>query len=152
MPDRRKKKLILPRLQFRITLAFMATAVVVLATMGSLVTWLLSSDRIHVPPGAEPLLDQVHTILAVAFGMTMLLLVPLTIFVGLRVTHIVAGPVHRFDVFLNQVLRGERPPDCRLRHGDELQEICALINEATRPLREHVVEAEEPAEGASKAA
>ncbi|MFT7670482.1 MAG: hypothetical protein ACI8X5_003191 [Planctomycetota bacterium] len=135
---KRKRKLIRPALQFRITLAFMSTSILVLALMGSLVSWFLSGDAIQVPTGSEYVVAEIKSVLAVAFGLTMILLVPLTLFVGLQVTHMVAGPIYRFEQFLGSVINGEKPGDCKLRKGDELMDICDLINEATRPVREQV--------------
>ena len=56
--------------------------------------------------------------------------------VGVLFTFRIAGPVYRFEQFLSAVVRGERPRDFRLRKGDQLTELAALINDATRPLRE----------------
>ena len=70
-------------------------------------------------------------ILAVSFGM----LLPLTIAIGILVTFRIAGPLYRFERFLELVIRGEQVGPCKLRNGDELQDLCDLINEATRPLR-----------------
>lgn len=151
----RKRKLIRPALQFRITLAFMSTSVVVLSLMGCFLAWLLRGDSLHVPAGAELVVDQIMTFFMVSFAISMILIVPLTLYVGLKVTHVVAGPLYRMELYLQEVIRGERPEDMRLRKGDELQDICALINEVTRPLRERVDESEdgddEPVESAKAA-
>lgn len=37
--------------------------------------------------------------------------------------------------FLGEIIRGEKPDDCRLRKGDELQDLCRLLNRATAELR-----------------
>jgi hypothetical protein len=71
-------------------------------------------------------------ILLVSFGM----LLPLTIAVGILVTFRIAGPVYRFETFLKAVLRGEESGECRIRKGDEFQELCQLLNEATAAQRE----------------
>ena len=63
------------------------------------------------------------------------LFLPLMFFVGILVTFRFAGPVYRFKMYLGEVIRGEKPKDCRLRKGDELQDLCAVINQATEPLR-----------------
>ena len=60
---------------------------------------------------------------------------PLSFAVGVLITFRVAGPVYRLERFLSEVLRGEKPADCRLRKGDELHELCALMNRATAGLR-----------------
>ena len=37
--------------------------------------------------------------------------------------------------FLEAIERGDHPPDCELRRGDDLQELCQLLNRVTRPWR-----------------
>ena len=71
-------------------------------------------------------------ILLVSFGM----LLPLTIAVGILATFRIAGPVYRFEKYLKAVIRGEEVGPCRIRKGDEFQELCELINEATAAMRE----------------
>jgi hypothetical protein len=66
-----------------------------------------------------------------SFGMVL----PTLFVIGLIMTHRIAGPIYRFEVFFNKILGGERPKDITLRQGDELQEFCQLINRATAPLR-----------------
>ena len=46
-------------------------------------------------------------------------------------------------MFLNQVIRGEKPEPCRIRKRDELQDFCKLLNEVTAPLREQHESSEE---------
>ena len=70
-------------------------------------------------------------ILGLSFG----LLLPFTFAIGVLITFRVAGPVHRFYVYLAQVIRSEEVGPCRLRKGDDLQELCELINKATEPIR-----------------
>ncbi len=66
---------------------------------------------------------------------TLGLLTPLTISVGILVTFRIAGPIYRFETYLQSVARGENPGPCRLRKGDELQDLCDAINEALNALR-----------------
>ena len=80
---------------------------------------------------------------------SMVLVLPLTLGVGILVTFRVAGPIYRFGVFLREVADGAAPGDCKLREGDELQEFCTLLNEATAPLRKRE---SEPAESERTAA
>jgi hypothetical protein len=70
-------------------------------------------------------------ILLVSFGM----LLPLTIAVGILVTFRIAGPVYRFEKYLQQVIDGEAVGPCRIRNGDEFTELCDLINQATAVVR-----------------
>lgn len=135
-PYRRKKKLIRPALQFRITLAIMSTTILILSGMGVLVSWFLSGDSIYVPAGSEGVVSQLMSVLSVAFAMTLLFLIPVTLYVGIKVTHLTAGPLYRMEQFLKAVIQGEQVDDCRIRRGDELQDFCALLNRATKSLRE----------------
>jgi hypothetical protein len=36
---------------------------------------------------------------------------------------------------LKRVIEGQERGECRLRNGDELQDLCELINRATEPIR-----------------
>ena len=73
----------------------------------------------------------------------MLLLLPATFAVGLLVTHRLIGPIYRFEKYLAQVIAGETREPCRIRKGDELVELCDLINRATEPVRERQATADE---------
>jgi signal peptidase II len=89
----------------------------------------------HLPSDGLLLVEELPRLLygtlLVSFG----LFLPLMFMVGVLVTFRFAGPIYRFEVYLKQVIRGEKPADCRLRQGDELQGLCRLINQATEPLR-----------------
>jgi nitrogen fixation/metabolism regulation signal transduction histidine kinase len=63
------------------------------------------------------------------------IVLPLALAVGVLSTFRIAGPLHRFAEFMKETKRGDRPEDCVLRKGDELQDFCALLNEVTEPLR-----------------
>jgi len=62
-------------------------------------------------------------------------LLPLTAAVGVLVLFRVAGPLYRFEQFLEAVMRGEHPEECHIRKRDELQDFCKLLNRVTAPLR-----------------
>ena len=133
---RRRKKLIQPRLQLKLTL--IATLTTVTAT---LLQFLLFSSAIaelaaKLPHDSLALLELGQGQLLVCLAITLAVLVPISVTAGILSTFRVAGPVYRLERYLEQVIAGERPGDCRLRQGDELNELCALVNEATRPLRE----------------
>jgi signal transduction histidine kinase len=70
-------------------------------------------------------------ILIFTFGLVM----PLIFAVGVLITHRIAGPVYRFEQYLGQVARGEEVGPCRIRSGDELQDLCDVINDATAALQ-----------------
>ena len=142
MKHRRTIKLILPRLQFRLIAAFLGLAVLALLMQYILLMSVLSSAASELPHDGLLLLDGLGRLLGKIFVISALVILPLTLMVGILVTHRFAGPVYRFKIFLGQLIAGEKPADCKLRKGDELQDVCLLLNQATAPLREQVNELE----------
>lgn len=65
-------------------------------------------------------------------------LLPAVLAVGTSVVLKFVGPIYRFERFLEDVLAGRDPGPCRLRDGDDLQELARLIDEVARPARERV--------------
>lgn len=134
-PYRRRKKLIKPRFQLKLACAGLAIALVSVMVLMILLNeaimdmmdkgWL---DPVSVQSGWIGMLAG-KLLLAAA------LLVPLTIALGIILTHRIAGPMYRFEQFLVSVHAGEKPGPCVIRKGDEFQEFCDLLNEVTAPLR-----------------
>ncbi len=134
--ERRRIKLIKPRLQLKLVGVFVGLSGLGFLLQSLHVGLRLSELAASVPEGGNYLMAVMPElpleILLVSFGM----LLPLTIAVGILVTFRIAGPVYRFEKYLQQVIRGEEVGPCRIRQGDEFQELCELINQATAPLRE----------------
>ncbi|MEZ6016379.1 MAG: hypothetical protein R3F49_14775 [Planctomycetota bacterium] len=137
MPEnyRRKKKLIKPLFQLRLTGIFVGLSALSLLLQFVLFTNILHETAVGLPNDGPIVLEEINRItfkvLVASFGVFL----PLTLSIGVLCTFRIAGPVYRFEQFLSAVIRGERPRDFRLRKGDQLTELAALINEATRPLR-----------------
>jgi hypothetical protein len=133
--SRRRTTLIQPRLQIRLIAAFLGMSTFALVLQFILFVSRLSDLAADLPQDGPLVLERVpdHVLwtACVSFGV----LLPLTFIVGVLVTFRIAGPVYRFERFLKEIIRGEKPADCRLRKGDELQELCRLLNEATAELR-----------------
>jgi hypothetical protein len=134
--ERRRIKLIKPRLQLKLVGVFVGLSGLGFLLQSLHVGLRLSELAASVPEGGTYLMAVMPElpleILLVSFGM----LLPLTIAVGILVTFRIAGPVYRFEKYLSQVINGEEVGPCRIRDGDEFQELCDLINQATAPLRE----------------
>jgi hypothetical protein len=143
---RRKKKLIKPALQIKGAVAFLCTAGIGVLVQAMILVHALANVAGQVPNDRLVILDAVPKVLATNLVITFVFLVPLTLSIGILVTFRVAGPIYRFEHFLNQVLRGERPGPCRIRKGDELQDFCELLNRVTAPLREGQTESETASE------
>lgn len=133
--QRRRVKLIKPQLQLKLVGVFVGLSALGFLLQSLHVGLRLSELASHVPEGGSYLMAMLPAlpleILLVSFGM----LLPLTIAVGIMVTFRIAGPVYRFEQYLKAVVRGEELGPCRIRKGDEFQELCELINEATAPVR-----------------
>ena len=66
---------------------------------------------------------------------SLVILLPVIFAFGILLTFRIAGPVYRFEQYLGSVARGEQLGPCKIRDGDELQNLCDAINAATEPLR-----------------
>jgi len=133
--NRRGKKLIEPRIQWRFTLIFLTSATLAALVQALVVSFLTMRAADRLPNDALALKSQLLDILGAGLGVTLLLLVPLTLMVGISSTHKIVGPLYRFRVYLTQLAGGEHPAPCRIREDDELQDLCELLNRATEPLR-----------------
>ena len=132
---RRRKKLIKPRLQLKLTLTFVGLSALSLLLQFILFQNTLAEAALDLPHDSDVLLGATNGLLAHVLLVSFLAFLPLTFLVGILTTFRIAGPIYRFEQFLSAVQRGERPPDFRLRRGDELMDLAALINAATEPLR-----------------
>jgi hypothetical protein len=130
---RRKRLLILPRLQWRLVAAFLSAACISTVVQMLLLNLALTRLADEAPIARGPVLEATPDILWTQILLTFGLMVPLVISVGLLETLRVAGPLHKFEQYLREIVAGGRPAPCELRQEDELQELCGLINAATQP-------------------
>jgi hypothetical protein len=129
-PHLRRRKLPLPRLQLRLIGAFTGLCALSLTLQFVLVSGRLSSLAARLPAGGEYLVDALPRLLLGAAGLSVLVLLPLTAALGVTITFRWAGPLYRMHVYLAQVVEGTARGPCHIREGDELQELCALLNDA----------------------
>jgi signal peptidase II len=136
MPQHKRRiKLIQPRLQIKLISAFIGMSALALTLQFLLFTSSLTELASELPEDGPALIERVPAHVQRILLVSFLVFLPLTFCVGVLITFRIAGPLYRFEMYLKQVIRGEKPPDCRLRKGDELLGLCDLINEATAPLR-----------------
>ncbi|MEM9800205.1 MAG: hypothetical protein AAGA20_07765 [Planctomycetota bacterium] len=137
--QRRKKKLIKPGLQLRLSGGFLGLVLLMLGLQFVLLTSIFQGTANELPNDGALLIGAANGAALRLVGVSALIFLPLTLLVGIVTTFRVAGPLHRFESFLSAVRDGDRPADFHLRDRDELKELAALINEATRPLRTEIV-------------
>ena len=130
--ERRKIKLINPSLQLRFVGAFAVITMLSFLLQGLFVASRMSQARLAEANGGGPVPNIWIEGLLLSLG----LFLPLTIAAGILMTHRIAGPIYRIEQHLRAILRGENPPQCTLRKGDELVELCALMNKTIEHLRE----------------
>ncbi len=132
---KRRRKLIKPRLQLKLTLTFVGLSALSLLLQFVLFQSTLATAALNLPNDSALLMGATNGLLLRVLAFSFLIFLPLTFAVGILTTFRIAGPVYRFEQFLDSILRGGRPPNFRLRKGDELTQLAQLINEATEPLR-----------------
>ncbi len=140
---RRKIKLIDPAFQLRIVAVFVGLSVLSFLLQGLFITSRMGERGLAAggPAVATP------NIWVELFVLSIGLFLPLTIAVGIVLTHRIAGPAYRMEQHLRAVLRGEDSSTCKLRKSDELQGLCELMNQTITHLREQPAStAEETAE------
>ena len=131
----RKRKLINSGLQLKLITTFLLVACVaslfqVLLLNRSLLNMARSMDS-----NGQAVLAQLPQLLFNNLLLTMVVLVPVMVVVGMLVTHRVAGPIYRFQKHFEAIANGEQVRPCKIRQGDELQELCSKINAAVDRLQ-----------------
>jgi methyl-accepting chemotaxis protein len=62
---------------------------------------------------------------------------------SVRISHKIAGPLYRINIFFKDVIKGISPKPIKLRNDDFLSEEVTVINQAMEGLRSHVMEIKE---------
>jgi hypothetical protein len=127
---KRRIKLIKARIQIRLIAWFASMAAIALLLQFTLLGLSLSELAMTMPSGGDYLSEATPGMLLRALALSFGVLLPLICGLGVLVTFRLAGPIYRFEQHLGAVARGEDPGPCRIREGDELQELCGLINAA----------------------
>ena len=141
---KRKRKLI-DRVQLKIGLAFVFTACILVLVHTIVMSFLLLHTSSNMSSGGRELQAEIPTILASSTLIQFALLLPVLLVVGVLMTFRIVGPIYRFKMYLRQLMAGEVSTPCKIREGDELQDFCDLLNEATKPLRKETpAETREP--------
>lgn len=69
------------------------------------------------------------------FCITMVLLIVLDYVMGVLGTHLVAGPIYKFQQFIRRMSQGDISGEVHLRKGDALKDVAADLNDALTGLR-----------------
>ncbi|MFN0206679.1 MAG: hypothetical protein ACKVS6_10265 [Planctomycetota bacterium] len=132
---RRRQKLPKRALQLKLTFTFVGLSALGLLLQFLLFMSSLSAAAEELPHDSEILIEATGGMLIRVFLVTSLIVLPITLLLGILSTFKIAGPIYKFEKFLKAVINGEQREACWLRKGDELNEMCDLLNRATEPLR-----------------
>jgi len=146
----RRKKLIKPGLQLKLAGAFMATALAATLVQAVTLNRTITLMAEYLPNDSELFLRLWPEFFTTNVLLTLLLIVLTVYGVGVAITHQIAGPLYRMEIYLRAVKSGEATEACRLRRNDQLHEFCDLLNEATAPLREDARRPQTPADEAAE--
>ena len=133
--QKRSRRLIKPRLQLYMVVAFTGIAAIAFLLQAVYLAMKLSSLATALPTGATCSKPRSRRSCSSRSGCRSSVLLPLIVAVGVLVTFRVAGPVYRFEKWLEAIAKGEDPGPCRIRRGDQLHELCDRLNQAVEALR-----------------
>ena len=85
----------------------------------------------------EPLAVSQMTTVGLMVTLELLLLAPVVVWIGVRLTHKVVGPLVRINAALQQMSHGDFNVHLKLRKGDSLVELADAINQLAASLRSH---------------
>jgi len=83
----------------------------------------------------DPLTVSLFTTVWVTVTLSMLLIAPFVVVIGVLLTHQVAGPLVRIKASLERMVRGDYQVHLTLRKGDALGDLARLINRLADSLR-----------------
>ena len=132
---KRSIKLIKPGLQLKLIGMFCAVSATSLLLQYMLFASKFSELASTLPDGGAYVMSVLPGLLIEVLTISLAFLLPVMLCVGILSTFRIAGPIYRFEQYLRQVIRNEAQEPCRIRKGDELWDLCDLINEATAPVR-----------------
>lgn len=140
---KRKKKLILPKLQLTLIMAallvFIAASVVFFATLQIV---FLKLNQIALQAGLVEgsnfflELKGLENVTASVYGITILISIIFIFVGGIRLSHKVAGPIYYLNRHINRVTDGETLEGVTFRKGDFLLDLCDSFNKLMEQHRE----------------
>lgn len=122
-------------LQIRFALAFVASAVISILVHAILLNRSVSALGHMLPNDESVLLNGWPDVLRSHLGLAIVIVVPLSLFVGVLAAFPVAKAVHEFETFLKKVLDGSEGAPCQPTQGAPLEGLCELLNQTTEELR-----------------
>lgn len=149
--NRRQKLLISPELQLKLILLSFALCLLTGLVQAAMSAISFTSSEAYLAAQEAGFRNDVPGLLVDNLLITMGLMFPITMGIGLVLTHRIYGPIYRFEQYLGQLARGEATSICRIREKDEFQNLCGLLNDAVEPLIQKNARTKRAADKAAKA-
>jgi hypothetical protein len=149
--SRYKRRRQLIKRGFQLQVAWLAVLVALAAVLVQAIVsgFFITQEAASLPVDGRALLDVVPGMLWRSVAVSALLLVPMAALLAILASFRIAGPLHSVEQYLRDVARGESRGLCTVRDEDELQELCALVNEALAAVESRKAErGEDPAQAA----
>lgn len=141
MKHPRRKKLINPSLQLKLTGALISMACLAVLFQVFLFNRTMLTIAREVGELDGLLMAQLPGIMRTNVGLMLVVMLPLMFYVGVVLTHRIAGPAYRMEVYLRELADGGDPGvPCSIRQGDELSSLCDALNQAVARLNEERTE------------
>jgi nitrogen fixation/metabolism regulation signal transduction histidine kinase len=123
------------RLQYRF-IAAMLLVLIVLSVIALATVYLTLWVTLHTfELQHDPISVALFTTLGLSIALELLIVAPFVIWLGVLLTHKVAGPLVRINASLAQMAAGHYDVSIRLRRGDLLEELAEGINHLAASLR-----------------
>ena len=132
---RRRRLIVNPAFQYRFVGVMLM--VLLLLTAGALASVYLAlwMTLRTFDVASEPMAVAQMSTVGLLVTMQLLVLAPVVIWIGVRLTHKVAGPLVRINAALQQMARGDFDIRLKLRKGDALLEVADAVNALADALR-----------------
>jgi len=124
----RNRKLIKRSFQLRLVGACMGVTTLALLLQFLLLSFFVTKRAGELGQAGGVLADQLPGMLILVLGLTLAVILPVVIMVGIQVTFRFAGPIHHIEQYMLARGRGEKRGQLKLRKGDELQFLADAIN------------------------
>lgn len=145
----RRKKLVQPGFQLRLIGRFAGLAALAMLLQFGLLAYYVMRSTDSLGEGGGELAARLPAMLLTVLALSAVIVAPIIFFVGLHLTHRIAGPIQRIEAFLDDVNAGTQAEPFALRDGDEMQQLLDGLNEATAAKRKQNSASAAPARDAS---
>lgn len=128
--NKRKQTLVKRELQLRMVMQCAAVVTLAVLVQSLLIAFAFSRLASTLPNDGLLVHQAMPRVIVLGLLTSLAILAPFVFALGLRYSHRIAGPVHRMETTLHKAIENGEFEPLRLREGDELQDLAALVDQA----------------------